>query len=61
MPQRVLVASATSIPLSSKPLIGFEQLPILAARSARGLPLANLLADAGTTALIVILRGKLAW
>jgi hypothetical protein len=50
MPQRVLVASATSTPLSSKPLTGFEQLPISTPRSKQTMPLSNLLTDTGTTA-----------
>ena len=61
MPQRVLVASATSTPLSSKPLTGFEQLPISTPRSKQTMPLSNLLTDTGTTALVVMLRGNLAW
>jgi CubicO group peptidase (beta-lactamase class C family) len=61
MPQRVLVPSIISIPLSSKLLVGFEQLPVSTARSSHTLPLAKLLTDTGTTALVVMLGGELVW
>jgi CubicO group peptidase (beta-lactamase class C family) len=62
MPQRLLRASASPRPLpEAAPAIDFARLPVTARRSEAPTALAPLLADTGTTALVVLDQGRIAW
>lgn len=61
MPQRPLVASPTAKPLPVDPVSGLDRLAICAGTAAGTIPLGQLLADTGTTALVVLRAGRLAW
>jgi len=62
MPQRALRASASPQPLPEvAPALDFARLPVTARRGAAPVPLAPLLAETGTTALVVLDRGRVAW
>jgi CubicO group peptidase (beta-lactamase class C family) len=62
MPQRALRASASPQRLPEvAPAIDFARLPVRARRGEPPTALAPLLADTGTTALVVLDRGRLAW
>jgi hypothetical protein len=58
MPQRALAASPAPVALSARvaPAV-LDSLPILSGKAGPALPLAKLLADSGTTALVVLHQG----
>jgi CubicO group peptidase (beta-lactamase class C family) len=61
MPQRGLTASPAPIALPLHPANGLDQLPIPTGKADPALPLANVLTNTGTTALVVLHRGHVAW
>jgi CubicO group peptidase (beta-lactamase class C family) len=62
MPQRTLTASPAPVALPIRPLPGgLDSLPIQTSTGEPALPLAKLLADSGTTALVVLHQGHVVW
>jgi CubicO group peptidase (beta-lactamase class C family) len=61
MPQRRLAPGATPLALPVDPATGLDRLPIKTRQSAAALPLAQLLTETGTTALLVMRRGRVVW
>jgi CubicO group peptidase (beta-lactamase class C family) len=61
MPQRLIVASSDPQPLPIKLASEIGRMPISMARTGAVSPLADILAESGTTALLVLHRGNLAW
>ncbi len=61
MPQRRLSPSPTPVALPSAPATRLDRLPIRTRQSPTALPLASLLAETGTTALLVMRRGRVVW
>ena len=62
MPQRALAASDLPLPFpTATSTLDFARLPVKPRREEREVPLAGLLAESGTTALVILDAGRLAW
>jgi len=62
MPQRALTASDLPLPFpATTPTVDFARLPVKPRREEPEVPLADLLAGSGTTALVILNGGHLAW
>jgi len=61
MPQRRLPPSAAPLPLERGHRLELQSLPIVARRGSTSLALSDLLASTGTTAFVVLHRGRVVW
>ena len=61
MPQRRIAPAPTPVPLARGPRLSLDNLPVIPRAGASTVPLAGLLSGTGTTAFVVLHRGRIVW